>query len=341
MNRRENFLRAARFEYPESIPMIFVYNGSCWPEYPHDALIELMAGHPYLFPHFNPNEFTPPVYREKSGDLITDEWGITWVTGYPGMIGGIERHPLADWDALDRYVPPTLNLSVEHEGKRLADAYSAGELGIGSLDHGHTFLRYTYLRGYENAIFDMSDDDPRAHRLLGMIEEFNMQVVKHSLASGVEWMSYPEDLGMQVGPMLSPEFLRKYIKPSYTRLMQPAKEAGCVVHMHSDGDIRDLVDDLVVSGVQVVNLQDLVNGLDWIKANLWGKVAIDLDIDRQRVVTFGTPAEIDALIRHEVELLGSKQGGLMMIHGMYPGTPLENARALMDAMERYAGYYAD
>jgi hypothetical protein len=340
MTRRENFLRAARFESPESIPMIFVYNGSCWPIYPHDALIEMMADHPYLFPNFEPKSFTPPVFNQKPGDLTTDEWGIVWETGYPGMMGGLAKSPLAEWAAFDDWTPPAPDLNAEHEGKRLADAYSAGEMRVGGLDHGHTFLRYTYLRGYENAIFDMADDEPRMHRLLGILEDYNRQVVAHHLACGVDWMSYPEDLGMQVGPMLSPEYLRRYLKPSYTRLMAPAKEAGCVIHMHSDGDIRDLVDDLVVSGVQVVNLQDLVNGLDWIKANLWGKVAIDLDIDRQSVVTFGTPAEIDALIRHEVELLGSEQGGLMMIYGMYPGVPLENARALMDAMERYAGFYA-
>lgn len=340
MTRRENYLRMARFEYPESIPMIFVYNRSCWPVYPHEALIELMAGHPYLFPGFDPASFTPPAIREKEGDLTTDDWGITWVTGYPGMIGGIVRHPLADWRDFEGWQPPAPAFDEARERERLASADATGDPRAGSLAHGHTFLRYTYLRGYENAILDMADDDPRMHRLLGMIEDHNMQIVRRTLALGVDWMSYPEDLGMQVGPMLSPEQFRKFIKPSYTRLMQPARDAGCVIHMHSDGDIRALVDDLVVSGVQVVNLQDLVNGLDWIKANLWGKVAIDLDIDRQSVVTFGTPAEIDALVRREVEMLGSKQGGLMMIHGMYPGTPLRNARALMDAMERYAGYYA-
>ncbi len=339
MTRRENFLRAARFDYPESIPMIYAINGSCWHHYPHEALVELMAGHPYLYPGFQPEEFVAPTF-DQPGDLTTDGWGVVWVTGDPGMIGGVAQHPLASWDDFDTYAPPPLNLEAEHEGTRLAQAYANGELRIGSLEHGHTFLRYTYIRGYENTLFDMADDDPRMHRLLGMIEEYNAAVVRHALACGVEWMSYPEDLGMQVGPMLSPEYLRQYIKPSYTRLMQPAKDAGCVIHMHSDGDVRELVDDLVVSGVQVMNLQDLVNGLDWIRERLYGRVAIDLDIDRQSLTTFGTPAEIDALVRKEVEMLGSRQGGLMMIFGMYPGMPLENARALMDAMERYAGYYA-
>ena len=71
-------------------------------------------------------------------------------------------------------------------------------------------------------------------------------------------MSFPEDLGMQVGPMLSPNDFRKFIKPVYQKLMAPARDAGCIVHMHSDGDIRLLADDLVEGGVQVINLQDLV-----------------------------------------------------------------------------------
>jgi len=29
-----------------------------------------------------------------------------------------------------------------------------------------------------------------------------------------------------------------------------------------------------------------------------------------------------------------------MIYGLYPGVPLENAGAIMDAMERYAAFYS-
>lgn len=30
----------------------------------------------------------------------------------------------------------------------------------------------------------------------------------------------------------------------------------------------------------------------------------------------------------------------MMIYGLYPGVPVKNIKALMDAMEKYAGYYS-
>ena len=190
-------------------------------------------------------------------------------------------------------------------------------------------------------LFDMADGQPKLFALLEMLEHFNAGLVRNYINwVGVEWLGFAEDLGMQMGPMLSPQQFRKYIKPSYQRLLKTAREAGCIVHVHADGDLRVLMDDLLDCGVDVINLQDLVNGVDWIKEHLKGKVCIDLDIDRQHVTVHGTPAQIDALLREEVEKLGSEQGGLMMIYGLYPGVPLENIEALMDAMEQYATYYA-
>ena len=46
-------------------------------------------------------------------------------------------------------------------------------------------------------------------------------------------------------------------------------------------------------------------------------------------------SEDDELIRGEVMELSCPDGGLMMIYGLYPGVPMKNAEALMDAMERY------
>lgn len=353
MTTRENLLRAVRFERPERIPMGFWINPACFHHYPRTALDDLQESHPYLFPGFKraaPTASTPvvpPPMLPSAPQPYVDEWGVTMQSPEDGIAAVAVRHPLADWDAFAAYRPPPLPDLTPEEKQRpnLAaenrrDAEARGTLVFGGLPHGHTFLRLCDLRGYEALTWDMADDEPRLARLLAMVEDYNAAIVRCSLARGAEWMGYPEDLGMQVGPMLSPAHLRRFIKPSYQRLMQPARDAGCIIHMHSDGDIRDLVDDLMDSGVQVINLQDLVNGLDWIKARFKGKTCIDLDIDRQRITRFGTPAEIDALIRSEVETLGSREGGLTMIYGMYPGIPLENARALMDAMEKYAVFFA-
>jgi len=350
MNSRQNILRAARFERPDCIPMRFGITAACWHRYPQDALQELMAVHPLLFPDFQPSsEPVVPQYSpwRRAGAPYTDSWSCVWETLENGITGAVKLHPLSDWKHFDGFIPPdpeTQDGWGAIDWNRIAADFKKAEeqdrLKAGSLRHGHTFLTLTYLRGYENLILDMADAEPGLRDLVHRVEDFNMAIVQRYVDIGAEWLGYPEDLGMQVGPMLSPDHFRRYVKPTYRRLMAPARDAGCLIHMHSDGDIRDLVDHLLDVGVEILNLQDLVNGVDWIAARLAGRVCIDLDIDRQNITRFGTPAQIDALIREGVEKLGSREGGLMMRYGCLPGVPLENIKALMDAMEKYAGYYS-
>jgi len=349
MTERENILKAIRFESPDSIPMVFHINSACWHSYDQQALQDLMEAHSMLFPDFRREEKVQPTYElhQRQAEAYTDPWGCVWQTTENGITGSVHQHPLATWDHFAEYAMPDPDttdgtLPVEWEKIQIdaRQAQEQGRLVRGGLPHGHTFLRLLDIRGYENLMFDMVDASSNLWRLIEMLEAFNAQVALKWLECEPDMMSYPEDLGMQVGPMLSPKHFKKYIKPVYQRMMQPARERGCIVHMHSDGDIRTLADDLIDGGVEVINLQDLVNGIDWIAEKFTGQVCIDLDIDRQRITRYGTPQQIDALIREEVEKLGSKQGGLMMIYGLYPGVPLSNVKALMDAMEKYATYYA-
>jgi hypothetical protein len=347
VNRRENTLRAVRFENPDYIPMHFHINPACWYAYPQGALQELMASHPFLFPNYQPfSEPSEPEldFNQRAAAPYTDDWGCVWQTLQDGISGAVVEHPLADWAAFDVYQPPD---PAESDGLGPIDwddirndlqcKRERDELRQVELRHGHTFLRLQDLRGYENVIFDMVDSDPRLMELINMVEAFNFALVQRYVDAGAEWIGFPDDLGMQNGPMLSPEHFRRFIRPSYERLMHFARHDGCLVHMHSDGDIRALAEDLIACGVNVLNLQDRVNGIDWIAENIAGRVCIELDIDRQAVTRFGTPTAIDAMLRDTIERLGSPQGGLMMVYGLYPDVPLENAAALMDAMTRYAG----
>ena len=350
MNRRENLLRTIKFETPEYIPMKFVINDACWNHYDHKILFDLMEAHSLLFPHFHRQDvnFQPQyLVNALAGIPFTDPWQCVWKTSEDGITGSVHGHPLVTWDNFSGYRAPdpsitdgTYPVNWKEVSKKLKKDKAAKEFTIGGLPHGHTFLRIQDIRGYENFIFDMCDEIPEIFKLIEMVEEFNYAYIGRWLELEPDMISYPEDLGMQVGPMLSPDQFRKFIKPSYQRLMKPVRDKNIIVHMHSDGDIRTLADDLIDGGVEVINLQDLVNGIDWIADMFAGKFCVDLDIDRQDITFSGTPAQIDALIREEVEKIGSKQGGLMMIYGLYPGVPIENISALMDAMERYSTFYS-
>ena len=308
-----------------------------------------MEAHPFLFADFSRQETVTADYapNQRKDEPYTDPWGCVWQTTDNGITGTVNVHPLADWSEFDRYEAPdpdktdgTYRVDWKNIRANVDQQKTSGEPVWGGLPHGHTFLRLQDIRGYENLIFDMTDDEPNLMVLMEMVEKFNQAYVSRWLELGPDMMSYPEDLGMQVGPMLSPENFRKYIKPVYQRLMKPARDRGCIVHMHSDGDIRTLVQDLIDGGVEVINLQDLVNGIDWIADRFGGRTCIDLDVDRQNIIARGRPEQVDDLIREEVEKLGCKNGGLMMVFGLYPGVPIENVGALMDAMEKYATYYS-
>ncbi len=350
MNKRENLLRTIRFETPDYIPMDFVINDACWNHYDHNVLFDLMESHSLLFPDFQRPEsnYNPDYLVTAIADKpYTDPWNCVWKTAVDGITGSVHGHPLASWDRFSGYRAPnpletdgTYPIDWNVLSDEIKTAKMDGQFTIGGLPHGHTFLRIQDIRGYENFIFDMVDEVPEIYKLIEMVEEFNFVYISKWLDLEPDMISYPEDLGMQVGPMLSPSQFRKFIKPSYQRLMKPARDKNIIVHMHSDGDIRTLADDLIDGGVEVINLQDLVNGVDWIADKFAGKVCVDLDIDRQNITFSGSPEQIDVLIREEVEKIGSKQGGLMMIYGLYPGVPVENISALMDALERYSFFYS-
>lgn len=347
MNKKENYLRAVRFERPDYIPMTFGINDACYQAYPQEALFELMEQHPLLFPDFQKPAlpFTPEFASVAKKDApYRDDFGCVWETTVDGITGTVTGHPLADWNNFATYQAPNPDVCMgigPVDWKKIQDEIqnTPDELHMGGLRHGHTFLQLCDIRGYENLLFDMMDEEPRLWELIQLVEEFNLGIIRHYLECGVDVMTYGEDLGMQVGPMLSPDQFRTYIKPSYQRIIRPAKEKGIPIHMHSDGDIRTLVDDLIDGGVEIINLQDLVNGIDWIAERFSGMVCVDLDIDRQKITRFGTPKEIDELIRKEVSSIATPQGGLTMIYGLYPGIPLENVKAVMDSMEKYMGFY--
>ena len=103
----------------------------------------------------------------------------------------------------------------------------------------------------------------------------------------------------------------------------------------------ELIDELIYAGVTICNPQDLCNGIDEIKKAVAGRICVRLDIDRQTVVPFGTRREIHDLVEEGVRKLGSPRGGLELVVGIYPPTPLENIDALCDAFEDVRTYWFD
>lgn len=351
LSDRENTFRTIFFKGNEWIPSAYVINPSYFFYNDCEDVLDFMARHPALFRGFvRPERGTFLEDYRRSLDSVkrvgvpfVDDFGCTWETQMEGLTGTVTKHPLNNLDEVKTYVfpDPAVCMGIgpidwEKEREIVRRQKEAGEFTARGLRHGHTFLQLTDLCGYQNFTYFMEDEEPEIQMLIDGVTDFNMEIIRRYLETDVDMITIPEDLGMQFGPMITPKNFRKYIKPAYRKMMTLVRDAGKIVHMHSDGDIRSLAFDIIEGGCQVLNLQDLVNGIDWIRDNLKGRTAIELDIDRQKVTYSGSPKDIDDLIHEEVEKLSSPEGGLMLIYGLYPGTSMENAEAVAGAMEKYA-----
>lgn len=152
-----------------------------------------------------------------------------------------------------------------------------------------------------------------------------MKLVQRWLQVGVDAVFFGDDLGAQERLTLSPRAFRKWLLPAYAKMFGAVREAGAHVRLHSDGHIMEVAEDLVKAGVTILNVQDLVNGIDRVGRALKGKVCVDLDIDRQRIVPFGRPEEVEGHVEGAVSALRSREGA--HDHGRrLPANALENVR---------------
>ncbi len=349
LSERDNYLRTVARANPEWIPMSVGVSDASRNQW-REEMEEVMARYPLFFPDFEKGQTHwetydfGPAYRE--GEECTDNWGVVWESAIDGIEGQVLVHPLADWEALETWQPPDpLELSDKgpanwEEARQNAEAArQRGEIVRGGVPHGFMLMRMWYLRGFENLMLDLASDEPRLHQLIDILVKQNRVQVEQWLDIGVDVMGFPEDLGTQNASIISPAMFHKWITPAYTRLIEPCKQAGVLIHQHSDGYVMELIDDLVEAGRDIINLQDLCNGIDDIAEHLKGRVCIDLDIDRQKIVPFGTRQEIHDLIEEEVRKLGCPQGGLTMGCGIYPPTSPENVDALCCALEEFRTYW--
>ena len=336
---RENFMRNASLQGHEWLPQYVAINGAYWRE-TREELEDICLRHPILCPGFEKGNtdfgacVLPPEQR-----VSTDAWGCEWEWEFDGFCGQVLGHPLADWESFQRWQPPEPPAFGDEQRRALEEKRSRGELTSFGTEHGFLFLRLGYLRGFDNFMTDVATEDPRLDRLVEVIASHWERAIRPYVEAGIDVLDAADDLGTQTASMLGPQHFRRWLMPTYQRLYMPARRSGAHVFMHHDGYIMDIMDELIESGVSIVNPQDLVNGIDNIAREVRGRVCVRVDIDRQKILPYGSPNDVRDLIKEEVLKLGSPAGGLEMVVGIYPPTPLENVEALFSALEEFRTYW--
>jgi uroporphyrinogen decarboxylase len=350
MSSRENLLRTIEMRQPERIPCLAWSPQATWHKY-REKLENVMIEYPSIFGDYQRGRHDFDDFGvQREGNSYTDEWGCVWYHLTNGLAGQVVGHPLEDWSTFDRYTPPNLlevggppqcggppSETWDETRNRVKEQKKRGNPTYGMVPHDSLFLRVLDLRGFKNFLIDTVTQPQKLRKLIDMVVEHNMELIKRWLNIGVDVMYFGDDLGAQTGLMINPKEFRELFIPAYTKMFKVCRETGVHVYLHSDGRVIEVVEDLIKSGVTILNIQDRVNGIGNIARACKGKVCIDLDIDRQTLLPFGTPRDIESHVKEVVVKLGSKQGGLMLTAGLYPDVPLANIDALCRAMEKYGG----
>jgi len=309
-------IKAIRREYPSRIPISAGILPSAWMKH-REALDEIVRRHPLVFGKSGDQRDYDTVGGTYVEGEHVDVWGCVWSNVKTGMEAIVTGHPAPTREAVH---------SLEIPDKD------------DNMPHGFMYLRLGDIRGFEEIMIDFAEEPPELQMLIDKVLEYNLRQVKRKLekiSQPGQIVYFGDDLGMQNSLPVNLEKWRWFLKPSFSKIYSPVKEAGHYVYMHTDGHILEIIPDLVECGVDVVNPQVGANGLENLANVCKGKVCIDLDLDRQQF-PFWSPGDIDAHVREAVEILGSPEGGLWLKAEFGDGVPLENIEAICSALEKYS-----
>ena len=338
MTDRERVLRSLTWENPNSLVTESYVSAATWRTY-RELLIP--------FAKRMPNDFSvysgaPDYDKMPSGygqdEVFEDAWGCIWYCRVAGMQGIISRHPL-NWDGFKDFKTPdpmkTADLSPWDQREFENDlAIKIKHSKFVMCGGERLWERVHFLRGYENAMIDLADDEPNLRELIGMIAEYNIENAKKYLQyTEVDCIAFQDDWGEQNRLMISPVMWREYFYDGYRRMFQSVKAAGKYVYFHTDGYLLPVIDDLRRAGADIINLQSGCHKLGELYAACNRKVCVSVDIDRQSVMPYGTADEMKRHIRDIYDNLKGGEGGLWVKIDVYPDTPLSNIEAMCEILE--------
>ena len=151
-----------------------------------------------------------------------------------------------------------------------------------------------------------------------------------------------EDVAFNGRLMVSPDLLRAQFFPRLREVIRPLKEAGIKTILHSDGDITEVLDDVVACGIDGINPVEPAAGMDigWVKRHYGDRLILVGNVDSSRVMPFGTPNDVRRDVARCIAE-ASPGGGHFVQCGsgeLPPDVPLANVVAYFDAIREFGRY---
>lgn len=266
----------------------------------------------------------------EDGRIAFDWWGVGFDTQEEGYFAA--ANPLAETQDLDSFPWPDPHAAHLLDGAAETIRNDGGEHFVVPNFGFALFERAWTLRGFETFLLDMALAPDFAEALLERITEIQLVLVQRFIALGVDGGYFGDDYGAQSSMLFSPKMWRKLIKSRLARLFAPFREAGLPVIMHSDGQIADILPDLVEIGLTAYNpVQPEVMTHTWLKYTFGEQLAYYGGISTQTVLPNGSPEEVRRAVEDCAAALAPEGTGLVLApsHRLMTDIPMENVEAML------------
>jgi len=276
----------------------------------------------------------------QNNERWVDEWGVLRSPRRgQGTIDWFENCPISSVEKLDSYEfpDPYAPGRLDDLDKKIAEYGETHCIfgGIGWL----IWERAWILRGMSQLMIDMYRNPKFVDTLLDRITEYDIAIAKQIIEREIDIFHVGDDYGSRQGPLLSPWLWRRFIKPRLRKIFAVPLRKSIPVSMHSDGNIRPIIEDLVEVGVRILNpVSPLEMNPEEIRAEFGDKLCFWGTADIHRTIPFGTPSQIIKEIRYRMATIAQTGGLIYHARLETPDTPPKNVVALIKALKRYGRY---
>ena len=289
-----------------------------------------------------------PLFAQPEGRTV-DIWGIhrRWVEHDTGGYWDYCDFPLKDaaLDVIEAWPLPNPDdfdyNSVREAALRFKDyCVVAGNAGVGDIINSTGMIRTM-----EQVLVDLIEDDEAGLRYIDRKIEVNLEVTRRILEAGkglIDVFFLGEDLGTQIGPMVSKKLFRKQIRPRLQKFIDLGKAYHLPVMFHSCGSSSWAFDDLIEMGVKVIDtLQPEAANMSpaFLKAHFGDRLAFHGCISTGGAVAYGSVEDVRRTVRETLAVM-MPGGGYCLApsHQLQDNSPTENVLAMYETGLEYGKY---
>jgi len=277
----------------------------------------------------------------EENEIYKDEWGVTYKkNGWP-IISQIDT-PIKTREDWEKYELPKVN--IPDRLKIVKDVVNANEADlavvVGLL--GPFTMMTWYFMDFSDLSMALFMDPELVHEIVDAFVDWNLEAAKLAYdTGGVDAFQISDDWGGTNGLLISPEDFGEFFMKPFKKLVQGLKNLGAPVIMHNDGQIWDVLDDLVATGISGFHPVEKAAGMDLkiVKERYEEKLCPIGNVNNKTTMVTGTPEEVMAEVKECIEIAAPGGGYIISTdHSLHDDIPSENVYALIEAVHKFGKY---